>query len=406
MPVDHHHFDPTRRAVTTAPTPGSIPIPVATLSTAEDALTWAATDFGHTVHNRPHAVLRPTTEDEIADLLRFATRHDLRVVAKAEGHSTAGQAQSLDGIVVDTRALDTVHALDGDRIIVGAGARWSQVLAAMLPHGLTPPVLTDYLETSVGGTLSVGGLGGATHRHGAQTDNVLALDVLTPDGDRHTCSPGDPLFDAVRAGRGRHGIILRATLPLVPARSHALVRKTTHTKLADFLATQREQIGGRFDYVEGQAKLDDTGHWTYVCETATWTDTSTDTPYGAFLDRLSPDVALLRELGHWDAPHPWLNLLLPDHQAEPFIAHALTQLTRADIGQAGVVLIYPIVTTRITTPNLRLPDTPIAFLFAILRSAPHATPEHLDRMTAHNRDLTRHAESLGGTAYLGELPRP
>jgi cytokinin dehydrogenase len=89
--------------------------------------------------------------------------------------------------------------------LAGAGATWSGVLAATLPFGLTPPVLADYLRLSVGGTLTVGGVGAMTARHGLQADNVLELDVVTGRGDLLTCSPErhPDLFDAVRAAWAR-----------------------------------------------------------------------------------------------------------------------------------------------------------------------------------------------------------
>lgn len=43
---------------------------------------------------------------------------------------------------------------------------------ATLPYGRTPPVLTNYFELSVGGTLAVGAWVGR-HPATAQTDNVL-----------------------------------------------------------------------------------------------------------------------------------------------------------------------------------------------------------------------------------------
>ena len=57
-----------------------------------------------------------------------------------------------------------------------------------LPRGLTPPVLTDYLNLSVGGTLAVGGVGATTPRYGLQSDNVLEIDVVTGRGEVLTCS--------------------------------------------------------------------------------------------------------------------------------------------------------------------------------------------------------------------------
>jgi hypothetical protein len=39
-----------------------------------------------------------------------------------------GRAQARDGIVIDMTQLRAVHEVKNDRIVVGAGARWSEVL--------------------------------------------------------------------------------------------------------------------------------------------------------------------------------------------------------------------------------------------------------------------------------------
>ncbi|HEY6423875.1 MAG TPA: FAD-binding protein [Pseudonocardiaceae bacterium] len=54
-------------------------------------------------------------------------------------------AQVHGGIVIDMGRLRTVHRVQDDRVVVAAGATWSEVLAATLPRGLTPPVLTNRL---------------------------------------------------------------------------------------------------------------------------------------------------------------------------------------------------------------------------------------------------------------------
>ena len=48
-------------------------------------------------------------------------------------------------------------------------------------------MLTNYLGLSIGGTIAVGGIGAASSRHGMQTDNVIALDVVTGEGDEVSC---------------------------------------------------------------------------------------------------------------------------------------------------------------------------------------------------------------------------
>ncbi|CCH29311.1 FAD-binding protein [Actinosynnema sp. NPDC047251] len=393
------------------------------ISTEEHDLRWASTDFGRAVHHRPLAVLRPDSVDDIAAVQRYATTHQLPLVPRAEGHSTSGQAQASGGIVVDMTGLDTVHRIGSDHLVVDAGARWSEVLAATIPHGLTPPVLTDYLELSVGGTLSVGGIGGTSHRHGAQTDNVLALDVLAPDGTRHTCSPttNPLLFDAVRAGRGRQGVILTATLRLIRAHTHATVHRLRYDNLTDFLADQRTLMNEqRFDYLEGQAQPTETGPWALLIEAATFHsspdqpdralhglrhhDADINTvPYLNFLDRLAESVALLRRIGPWQDPHPWLNLLLPDSDTENIVTTALATTTPELVGDSGLALLYPLPRARFTTPKLRLPQSTTSFLFSLLRAAPPASPATLARMVDHNHRLTTVATAAGGVAYLGDL---
>ncbi|MFI9811441.1 FAD-binding protein [Saccharothrix variisporea] len=429
------HFDTTqRRFVDRPPKPGDVALPVleGIVSTAEADLAWAAEDFGRVVRHRPLAVVRAASRRDIGAIQRFARDHDLPVVPRAQGHSTQGQAQAPGGIVLDLNHLNTIHHIADDLITVDAGATWRQVVTASLAHGATPPVLTDHLDLSVGGTLSVGGLGGASHHHGAQTDNVLELDVITPDGTTHTCSPTQhaDLFDAVRAGYGRHGVIVQATLRLIPAPAHTRTYRLRYHRLTDLLADQRRLVDQqRFDYLEGQAKLDDSGAWTYLLDAAhhftpparpddtrllaelpARTAEVTDTTYWDFLNRLADDIALLRGIGAWQSPHPWSNFLLPDDRIEDLVATTLSEVDRPSLGDSGVVLLYPIPRGKLRTPQLHLPATPTVFLFSLLRAAPTDPPDALGRMVEHNGRTEARVTSAGGTTYLGDVqaaaPKP
>ena len=172
----------------------------------------AAEDFGRIVHRRPLAVLEQGSVEDIVRLIGFARHLRISVAARGQGHSAYGQAQVDAGVVIGMRGLARVHDVDGSLADVDAGATWRGMLARTLPRGLTPPTLTDYQDLSVGGTLSVGGIGGAMFRYGAQVDNVVALEVVTgPAGARGAraragrssskpCSPGSA---SVRSSRGR-----------------------------------------------------------------------------------------------------------------------------------------------------------------------------------------------------------
>jgi cytokinin dehydrogenase len=374
------------------------------IHTDEESLAWAAEDFGHYTHLRPQGVLRPASAADI----QAALAEGLVLRPRGEGHSTAGQAQISDGVVVDMRGLRTVHPVTADHIDVDAGARWSSVLAATLPVGLTPPVLTDYLELSVGGTLSAGGIGGAAHQHGLQVDNVLELQVLTPDGETRVCAAGDSLFDLVRGGGGAHGVILRAKLRLVPAPTHARRYSLRYPDLSSFLADHRMLVADRrFHYLEGQAKPG----WAYEIEAVRYH--SSPPPDDAallaglaythieavdFLNRVAAGERFLRSIGDWDRPHPWIELLLPDTATDEF----LTALTTEHFTENDVVLIYPFDTGLTTAPRPAVPASPVAFLVALLRTA--ADEADLTRLLASNEELRGRALEAGGTIYLDRAP--
>ncbi|HVV22546.1 MAG TPA: FAD-binding protein [Pseudonocardiaceae bacterium] len=354
-----------------------------------------ADDFGHIVHHPPRVVERPTSTADVVAIMR----RGVPVVARGRGHSTFGQAQSADGVLVDLSGLAGVtvgsHAAAGSCATVGAGATWRDVLMAALPDR-TPPVLTDYLDVSVGGTLSVGGIGGTSHRHGLQTDQVVELEVVAHDGTVRVGGPGDPAL----ASLGAAGIITRATVRLGPAPIR--VRRCTLDlpTITDVMAVQRDLIReGRFDYVQGQI----TPGWRYRVETAAYDSTAClpggeveDMPYLAFADRLAPGEAYLRSTGEWFWPHPWWNGFLPDAAADDFVARLAAELTVEALGPSGLVLVYPIFTEHLTTPAFQVPDSPIVFLVAILRCvSAGSVPDAL----ADNQLWYERARAAGGTVY-------
>ncbi|NEA99945.1 FAD-binding protein [Streptomyces sp. SID13726] len=423
-------FDPAARSWATTGGPGLAGIPAldGTLVMDEASLTAASDDYGHIVHRRPVAVLRPGSVRDVVAMVRFCGEHRLPVAPRGQGHATNGQAQVAGGLVIETSPLADIGPLTphSRTVTVGAGARWSEVARATIAHGLTPPVFTDYLELSVGGTLSVGGLGGQTHRHGAQADNVTELQVVTGTGEFVRCSATrrPDLFHAVLAGLGQCAIIVAATLRLMPAPENVRHYLLPYDDLETFLDDQRTLVReGRFDYVEGQVSANADGAFAvYTLEAVTYAPAPDDTallrglrhtrsgvqattrPYYDFLDRIAPAVAALKEAGLWSYAHPWLNLLLPSTKAATVTAEVLAKLTQNDLGP-GVVLIYPLLREHLTTPLLRTPDDPTPYLFAVLRATPPDDTETVDRLLTANRTAYDTTAAAGGTHYpVGSVP--
>lgn len=428
-------FDPFARSwVTEARAHGSphgisIPHLDGQLTIDPAALAEAADDFGHIIHRAPVAVLQNGTKSDVRSVIKFANRHGLEVAMRGQGHSTYGQAQAQGGIVIDSRsaALSTIGPISGGAVVVGPGTRWVDLLTTTLSVGLTPPVLTDYIELSVGGTLSVGGIGGATQRHGLQVDNVLELEVVTGEGKAFTCSPSHrpDLFNAVLGGLGQFGVIVGAKIPLIAAPTNVRIYNIYFDSLSDYLTAQRVAVSdGRFDYLEGQVVAADGGGWRFMVEAGAYYGPASPPNDAALLagiragsvstvidehsyfdwaNRVAALKAVLVEAGAWDLPHPWFDVFLPDDEVEPFVSSVLASLTLADTG-GGPILLYPFKTAKLTRPFVAKPESSVAFLFDILRFAPPVQAV-VDAMVAANRAMFEQARALGGKKYpVGSIP--
>ncbi|MCD0447671.1 FAD-binding protein [Actinocorallia sp. API 0066] len=398
-----------------------------TLRTDAASLAAAADDFGHIVSRTPLAVLEPGSVSDIAKMVKFCRPRGIKVAGRGQGHTTQGQAQVSGGLVIETGPLNSIQILS-DRAVVGGGTTWSALLQASLAQGLTPPTLTDYLGLSVGGTLSNGGLGGQIIHHGAQVDNVLELEVVTGKGDVLRCSPTlrKDLFDAARSGLGQVGIITEAVVKLVPAPATVRRYNLFYPSVAALTAAQRAMCeDGRFDYLEGQIGLAEGGH-TFLMEAVKYNATPADDAaligdlthtsvtiddltYWDFADRIGPIVDILKAIGEWQRPHPWLDSVVAGSAVNSLVTGALPDLTPEKIGLSGVILLYAIPTKKVKAPLLRLGSTrelneKYAFLFSLLRTS---SPGSLDpaAMIALNKAFYKKNRLRGGGWYpVGSNP--
>jgi cytokinin dehydrogenase len=430
-------FDPLRRSWVTQAVAGSgfCDLPPLDGELRTVGLEPYAADFGRIISRQPRAVLIPGSVNDIVKIIRFAREHDLKVAANGqagtddmrESHSNFGQSQVQAGVVIDMKPLNSIFEVTSEHVEVAAGAHWAAVLDAALLQGRTPPVLNDYMHLSVGGTLSVGGIGGTSLHFGTQIDNVLAVEVVTGRGDRVRCSRTEnrDLFEAVLGGAGQCGIIVRAKLRLVPARTQAKVYLLFYDDLNLYVADQRMLLrDGRFQYLQGQVVRNDTNTaWRFMIEAAAYytppaepndtvllaglRGTGLTTSVQSYRDwqfRLDPTVAFLKSIGVWQLPHPWVTLFFPASQTVDYMNNVLSTLTLADTGQ-GPILFYPFDTDRMNRPLFQVPAPREAFHLSVLRTAAPPTPEVINAMLAGNRTLYDDAVDIGGTRYIiGAIP--
>lgn len=395
-------------------------------------------DFGGIVSRRPVAVLAPGSVEDIVNVIRFARKHRIVVATNGqagtddqrESHSQFGQAQAPGGLVIDARPLATIHGIDGDARIadVGAGVRWAELFGAAEAFGLAPAVMNDFMHLSVGGTLSLGGVGGHTAKRGTQADNVVELEVVTGAGDRVICSRQShrQLFHGVLAGAGQIAIIVRARVRLIRAHARALVFNLFYNDVTTYVEDQTLLLDdGRFDYQEGQIvrRPDDSG-WRFMIEVVKYFDPPGapdpaallaglrddrdeaeifDLEYREWQFRVDPLVIILKALGLWDTPHPFMDLFLPGSRAAALVGDLVAGLAPDDVG--GPILFHPLPSAVVKVPLFRLPREPIAFQLSLLR-LPGPDPDLVARLLEDNRALYDTVASAGGTRYLaGAIPR-
>ncbi|KAK4124879.1 FAD-binding domain-containing protein [Parathielavia appendiculata] len=178
----------------------------------------------------PVFVINATEARHVQLGVRFAKKHNIRLVVKSSGHDYIGRSNAPNSLSIWTHHLRGIKThdsfrpsrcgatIDGAAVTVGAGVQMWDLYTALDPLN----------QTVVGGggkTVSVGGyVTGAGHsllsaRYGLAADRVLEMEVVTPMGDIVTANEcqNQALFWAMRGGGGStFGIMTSVTIQTVP----------------------------------------------------------------------------------------------------------------------------------------------------------------------------------------------
>jgi hypothetical protein len=224
-------------------------------------------DFGGLVRRHPAIVFRPAKPEDVVTALKIAAAHEVPIATRGAGHSQAGQCLG-DGLVLDMRSLCRVLGVSNDQqvIEVEAGIQWRSVVDRTVASQLLPRGLTHVLDTTIAGTLSVAGVGSESWRFGPQVDNVAYLDVATLNGEVHRTSLNSnrELFDAVRAGLGQSGVILRVGYPVRPCRSRIRSRYFVYRTADRFMNGVDVACGRGPKFLFGGLTRETSGNWALL----------------------------------------------------------------------------------------------------------------------------------------------
>ena len=373
-------------------------------------------DFGRRVFKTPACVILPKNAQDVAAVIRFARAATTSIGIRGNAHTQSGQGLSEGGILLDLKSLNQILSVDPktEKAVVQSGVKWKDLVGRTVPEGFIPRVLTNNLDVTIGGTLSVAGLGISSFRYGTQGDNCLELEVVTGKGEIVRCSRDEKseLFFCALAGFGQFAVITEATIRLrevLPkTRTYFLLYEGLKTLMKD---AQLLMADGRFQFLEswcvpcpqGFRKVNGIpqlfARWFYPLHATVEFDDKNlpddekllaglsfrelvhkeDRTTFEFANRLEPLFELWKKSGYWANAHPWMETILPWESVFPYMTQVLANFPPQALG-GGHILLWPSRGTVSHIPLFKHPDTEFVMGFGILPGLPkellpHALPQ-------------------------------
>ena len=157
----------------------------------------------------PALIVQPTGAADVQNAVTFARENNLLLAVKCGGHSAAGKSSCDKGMQIDLSQLRNARVDRAAKTArIAGGSLLGELDHEAMAHGLVTTAGT-VSHTGVGGLTLGGGFGRLGRRFGMSIDNVLEMDVVTPDGKLRRVGPNsDPdLYWALRGGGGNFGVV-------------------------------------------------------------------------------------------------------------------------------------------------------------------------------------------------------
>jgi FAD/FMN-containing dehydrogenase len=170
------------------------------------------------IDRSPALIARCAGAADVIAAVKFARATGLQVAVRGGGHSFPGLSVCDGGVVIDLGPMNgirvdpearTVRAQAG--VMLGELDRETQAFGLAVPSGIVT-------HTGLAGLTLGGGIGWLMRKHGLTIDQLIAVDVVTADGDlvRASDNENPDLFWGLRGGGGNFGIVTEFEFRLNP----------------------------------------------------------------------------------------------------------------------------------------------------------------------------------------------
>ncbi|KAG7095769.1 hypothetical protein E1B28_006474 [Marasmius oreades] len=208
---------------------------------------------------------------DIQAAVRFAAKHNLRLVVKNTGHDYLGRSAGKNAFMIWTHHLKNITynetfipegapTTENYRALtIGAGVQWREAYAAAEQNGryVVGGISGDGSVGAAGGWIGGGGHSAFSAKFGLGADNAIQFTVVTANGDHVIANAynNSHLFWALRGGgAGTYGVVTSVTY-----KTHDIVPVTLAFVTANFTSPDiAKSVGTEFFKI--QPKLAD-AHW-------------------------------------------------------------------------------------------------------------------------------------------------
>jgi FAD/FMN-containing dehydrogenase len=163
------------------------------------------------IDRHPAVIVRVADARDVAHVIGLARDTGIELAVRSGGHSASGFGVTEGGIVIDVRDLRSLDIdVDGRTAWAGAGLTAAEYSTAVAAHGLATG-FGDTGSVGIGGLTTGGGIGYLVRKFGMTIDALLAVDIVTADGELVLADADHhpDLFWAIRGGGGNFGVVTR-----------------------------------------------------------------------------------------------------------------------------------------------------------------------------------------------------
>ncbi|KAN0131916.1 hypothetical protein V8E53_010196 [Lactarius tabidus] len=162
--------------------------------------------------------VEPGTAEDVSKILGILTNPRTPFAVKGGGHSTNPGFSSTSGIQISMMRFNETSLNPDGTASVGAGLTWDQVYTALNSTGMS--VVGGRVPHIGVGLILGGGYSYKSSQYGLAIDNVVAYEIVLPNGTIKTVTSEDEdLFFGLKGGTNNFGIVTNFVLKTHPQTS-------------------------------------------------------------------------------------------------------------------------------------------------------------------------------------------